>query len=71
MFDLMWGIHITEAWPHKARRLSGGILTGVFALLILSGYLLYYIGDDRIRPLISALHWQQGWLARSFLPGTD
>jgi hypothetical protein len=60
MFGLLWGIHIAKLWPHRRRRWSGGILTGVFVLLILSGYLLYYLGDDRIRPLISALHWVIG-----------
>ena len=57
VFGLLWGIHIAKLWPHKRRRSSGGVLTGIFALLILSGYLLYYVGDDNIRPMISALHW--------------
>lgn len=60
IFGLLWGIHIAKLWPHKCRRWSGGILTGVFALLMVSGYLLYYVGDDRIRPLISAAHWVMG-----------
>jgi hypothetical protein len=60
VFGLLWGIHIAKLWPHKRRRSSGGVLTGIFALLILSGYLLYYVGDDRIRPLVSALHWVVG-----------
>jgi hypothetical protein len=60
VFGLLWGIHIAKLWPHKRRRSSGGVLTGIFALLILSGYLLYYVGDDRIRPLISATHWVVG-----------
>lgn len=57
MFGWLWGIHIAKLWPQKRRRWSGGALTSVFALLIVSGYLLYYVGDDRIRPVISALHW--------------
>jgi hypothetical protein len=60
MFGLLWGAHIAKLWPSKRRRWSGGMLTAVFVLLILSGYLLYYVGDDRIRPLISALHWGIG-----------
>ena len=60
VFGLLWGIHIAKLWPHKRRRSSGGVLTGIFALLILSGYLLYYVGDDIIRPKISALHWVVG-----------
>jgi hypothetical protein len=60
IFGLLWGVHITKLWHQKHRRRSGVMLTGVFALLILSGYLLYYVGDDRVRPVISALHWGIG-----------
>jgi len=37
IFGLLWGIHISRLWPHKRKRWSGGIMTTVFALLILSG----------------------------------
>ncbi|HEV2274416.1 MAG TPA: hypothetical protein VGR96_09635 [Acidobacteriaceae bacterium] len=60
IFGLLWGIHITKLWKHKNRRWSGGILAGIFVLLILSGYLLYYVGDDTVRPLISMVHWGIG-----------
>lgn len=60
LFGLLWGIHIAKLWSGKRRRWSGGTLTAIFAFLILSGYLLYYVGDDRIRPLISAVHWGIG-----------
>ena len=60
VFGLLWGVHITKGWPHKRRRWSGGALTGVFALLIVSGYLLYYLGDDKVRPIVSILHWGIG-----------
>lgn len=60
MFGLLWGIHIAKLWPQIKRRWSGSLLTAVFVLLILSGYLLYYVGDDRIRPEISAVHWIVG-----------
>lgn len=60
LFGLLWGVHITKAWPHKRRRWSGGVLTGVFVLLIVSGYLLYYIGDDKVRPIVSVVHWAIG-----------
>ncbi len=60
LFGLLWGIHITKLWPHRRRRWSGGVLTGIFLLLILSGYLLYYVGDDRVRPFLSIAHWGIG-----------
>jgi hypothetical protein len=31
-------------------------------LLILSGYFLYYVGDDRSRQIISKTHWILGLL---------
>ncbi len=60
IFGLLWGIHITKLLPTQRKRWSGSALTGVFALLIVSGYLLYYVGDDRFRPMISLLHWVIG-----------
>ena len=60
IFGLLWGTHITVAWPHHRRRWSGGILAGVSISLIVSGYLLYYVGDDAIRPIVSVLHWTIG-----------
>ncbi len=67
LFGLLWGVHITKAWPHRHRRWSGGALTGVFLLLIVSGYLLYYIGDDKVRPVVSILHWGIGLACPLFL----
>jgi hypothetical protein len=66
LFGLLWGVHISKLWHQKRKRWSGGILTAVCTLLILSGYLLYYVGDDRIRPLISALHWGIGLICPIF-----
>jgi hypothetical protein len=60
MFGLLWGVHITKTWPHRRRRWSGGILAGVFVFLIVSGYLLYYLGDDALRPIVSVFHWGIG-----------
>jgi hypothetical protein len=60
LLGLLWGMHITIAWPLSRRRLSGGMLTGVLIWLTLSGYLLYYIGNDDARTIVSALHWGIG-----------
>ncbi len=66
IFGLLWATHVTVAWPRKRRRWSGGLLAGVFLVLIVSGYLLYYVGDDAIRPIISVLHWATGLAAPAF-----
>lgn len=60
IFGMLWAVHITRTWRGRRRRWSGGILTGIFAWLVVSGYLLYYIGDDRARALVSLLHWSIG-----------
>lgn len=60
IFGLLWGTHITVTWPRRSRRWSGGVLAGVFILLIVSGYSLYYVGDDTARPVISIIHWGVG-----------
>ena len=60
MFGLLWGIHITKAWPYERRRWSGSIVTGIFLWLIITGYLLYYAGGENTRSIISLLHWTVG-----------
>lgn len=60
IFGLLWGLHIMVAWPTRRRRLSGAFLTGAFLLLILSGYLLYYVGGDETRSVVSIIHWTLG-----------
>jgi len=66
IFGLLWGTHVATAWPRKRRRWSGGLLAGIFLFLIVSGYLLYYVGDDRVRPVLSVLHWGIGLVCPVF-----
>jgi hypothetical protein len=60
MFGLLWGIHITTAWPFPRRLWSGGVMTGVLFGPTLSGYLLYYMGNETARSFVSVLHWTIG-----------
>jgi hypothetical protein len=53
---LLWGLHIVKAWRQHRHRWSGGSLAGALLLLIVSGYLLYYVADDRARSAISSIH---------------
>lgn len=59
-FGLLWGTHITVGWRSGRRRASGSILTGFIFFLVLSGYLLYYVGDDTARSVVSVSHWGVG-----------
>ena len=59
---LVWGLHVVKAWHRRRHRWSGGILTGLLLLLIVSGYLLYYVAEERARQGTSLLHWILGLL---------
>jgi len=59
---LLWGVHIVKAWHRRQHRWSGGALIGATLLLMVSGYLLYYVGDERSRQFISKTHWILGLL---------
>jgi hypothetical protein len=50
-------LHVSPPWAGLRRRWSGGTITCVFAWLILSGYLLYYLGSENARSWVSVLHW--------------
>ena len=60
IFGILWGTHVTKAWPGMRRRWSGGILVGTFLWLVLSAYLLYYVGSESARSVVSILHWGIG-----------
>lgn len=60
IFGLLWGVHVSRAWPDLRRRWSGGLMTGIFAWLILSGYLLYYVSNENARSIVSVVHWGIG-----------
>lgn len=60
IFGLLWGQHVTKRWPSFERRWTGAVMASVFAFLIVSGYLLYYVGNETVRPVVSVLHWGIG-----------
>ena len=52
--------HIVRGWSAKRRRRSGSLLVGLVVWLVVSGYLLYYLGDERLRSITSLFHWSIG-----------
>ena len=52
--------HALNAWRQGRHRLSGGTLTLACVVLIATGYALYYVASEALRPWISALHWAIG-----------
>jgi hypothetical protein len=53
MYLLGWvtARHVLRWWPARLRRWSGATLAGIFALLSVSGFALFFVSDDR---------WQHG-----------
>jgi hypothetical protein len=60
VFGMLWGAHVVEGWRSRRRRWSGSLAFGLFAWLVVSGYLLYYLGNDGLISAISLLHWSVG-----------
>jgi len=60
IFGVLWGVHIPAGWSGRKRHLSGGLLVCLFVWLIISGYLLYYVGDEQLRAATSLTHWLIG-----------
>ena len=56
----MFVAHIPKGWPHIRQRVAGIALCAILAVLIISGYLLYYAGDELLREWTSLAHWTIG-----------
>ena len=59
-FGGLFVVHMPKGWKDKYQRNIGIGLTALVAELILSGYLLYYVGDDTVRSWSSIAHWVIG-----------
>jgi hypothetical protein len=60
LIGLLWSVHIPAGWRSLRRRWSGSVMFGVAAFLILSGYVLYYLGNAEVISVVGALHWAVG-----------
>lgn len=52
--------HVIHAWIVRRNRWSGIVFVTLNAVLIGTGYLLYYAAGEDTRPVVSALHWMIG-----------
>jgi hypothetical protein len=57
LVGFLWGTHVVKRWRLRRHRKTGGVLFGVMCLLILTGYLLYYLSSDEWRASTSYVHW--------------
>jgi hypothetical protein len=53
-------VHVWKGWAHRHQRLVGCVLLAAVALLVLTGYLLYYVGNEEDRSWVSLVHWLLG-----------
>ncbi len=60
IFGSLMPIHIRRAWHHRKNRGSGAVMVAAMIVLTLTGYGLYYIGGEELRPFISWAHWTLG-----------
>jgi hypothetical protein len=60
LFGVLWGAHVREGWRSLRRRWTGSLMFGLFAWLVVSGYLLYYLGNDWLISTTALLHWSVG-----------
>ena len=52
--------HVRRAWGAARNRVTGTIFFAVMVTLTLTGYLLYYVGADAEREVMSLVHWAVG-----------
>lgn len=60
LLGLLWSVHIPAGWRSVRRRWSGAVMFGVTAFLVVSGYLLYYLGSAEVLSVVAVLHWAVG-----------
>lgn len=59
----MFIAHIPKGWDHTHQRVAGIALCVVLTILIGTGYMLYYVGDQVVREWASISHWTVGLTA--------
>jgi len=59
--------HAVRGWRRRMNHRTGMFMIVVVSLLALTGYGLYYVGDETTRPWISIIHWAVGLAATAGL----
>jgi hypothetical protein len=53
-------VHVRHSWHARRNRANGAFFLSAITLLTLTGYLLYYLGDERLRAWCSDIHFWLG-----------
>lgn len=61
-FGFVLGAHVPRSWKTKKKRRTGILLVAMPSLLVISGYLLYYIAEDTFREWLEYIHLAIGFL---------
>jgi hypothetical protein len=56
----MGAYHVRRGWGLRRNRGSGSMVVGACAMMVVTGYALYYLVTDTSRTSISVLHWGLG-----------
>lgn len=56
-------LHAPIGWREHKNRASGAIFATALGVLLITGALLYYLGDERARSAASVVHWTIGCAA--------
>ena len=60
--------HVPRAWAIKRNRWTGCLIAAVLAILIVTGWLLYYAGSEGVHEIASVCHWIVGLSVALVLP---
>ena len=60
--------HMIKGWNGRKNRATGVLVVSVLVCLMFSGYLLYYVAGETLRPVVSAIHWGVGLALGAALP---
>jgi hypothetical protein len=53
-------VHLRRSWVLKRNQPSGVFITTVCGVLIVTGWILYYLATERTRNAVSLIHWTIG-----------
>jgi hypothetical protein len=53
-------LHVPAAWRERRNRVSGLAFSSVLIVIVVTGYVLYYFGNETLRSAASAGHWLLG-----------
>ena len=53
-------LHAPTGWRERKNRLSGAVFAATLTVLVATGAMLYYVGDEGLRGAASVVHWAIG-----------